>query len=1301
MKKVLVVAALLGVMLVAGSLKRVGVSSAATLAGIGFVLLAAYAVAELGKSLSLPQVTGYIVAGVVLGPSVGGIISGEVVGEMRMFNTLALGLIATSAGLELDLRQLQRLGKTLLLTTLVKVLLGVSLVAGTLFLVESSLGLLGMPARTDIAILALIMGVLSIGTSPSITLAVLSETRAKGRLSDLVLGAAVFKDLVVVVGLAVAVAVARAVLDPGGSLDAAVLGHVTLELAGSIAAGSIVGAIFILYVRFIRAEMLLFVAAMILVVAELCRAFHLELLLVFIAAGFVVRNLSKFEHDLMLPLQRVALPVFVVFFANAGASIDLATTWRILPLALAVGGVRAGVYFVASRFAGKWAGESRVIQKHAWLAYLPQAGVTLGLVGLASLQVPELATPITNTGMAVVALNLLLGPVTLRRALALAGELPVSHAPGASEVTPADTPATPVPPSSDPASAPDRVAVAALPEAARRAHTGLTDALGAALARFQQNTKPGLPGLPELADRVPAPELFRQLVLHHRSAYQALYIELTSTLGQLPLQLVVERDTSPEVKTRALRIVRRSRRLPLRRLARIALEPAIARFVARSLEDGLRGQLPAQVTSAASELPTELESGLSQLALLLRDAGTRHLPTRRLRYSRVEPEVRRLLRSFSDGTESELARIVRAAWGTRLLERKRSEVTETLREIVARCVVAPALAAASKVGPAIHSLNDGLEQSRGDFATPVSPASVVGLRAELDRLCASAVGELSREFRFAAALRTTLLEMQTSSAALPSHIDCLFLDSDAPLPHGKVQSVQLRAHVEALVRHLLPPLELAARTVSTALSQLPRRIEDALRPEWTMLEAQLDEQGVRPYPTPTGEGLSRALRRVERASELTVRSVQAALELLASSHEAAYGSFASDVLAGPAAPRPRDAGLRGHLADFRQVLERCSGQLRLALLGPPALSDAAGVREALRDREPEALPDAIERWFDGRPVSDERTFIAHRQLLDQILDAESSRAGAGHSSVLIVGEKGAGKSSLLNLCELELPVAAHVRPRARDFGADTTLFDALATLLDCPATPAALRRHFSLHSPAVFVDDLSTWVAAARDRQLELRRILHLIGETRRDAFWLVSIDSAMLTLLGQLDRVEEVFTNVMRLPPLTQQEIRRLVESRLELANLDVTVHPARRGPLERLRPTREKEQLYRTLLTASDGIPGRVVALCRAAFHVEGRKISLRADAVRRPAAPSFDFSPVQLAILVTLQRYGPRDLQRLESELCVSAQRLQRSLAFLTACGLVTDVDDGHAYSVSPPAEWPVFELLAALELRGAEA
>jgi Kef-type K+ transport system membrane component KefB len=350
-------------------------------------------------------------------------LSSEVVIEMKMFNTLALGLIATGAGLELDVSRLRKVWKTLIATIGVKTVLSASLVIATTIGIQTATGALVLPAEGQLVSLALVLGVFSLTTSPAIVMAVLDETKAKGRMTDLALGAAVLKDLVVIVSLATVVAISRTLLVPGSELEVSTLVNVGKEIVSSVAAGAVLGVLLILYIRYVHAEMLLFVAAMILVVSELGMSLHLEILLVFITAGFVVRNFSRHEEELASPLSLVSLPVFVLFFTNAGASVDLRTTLRILPLALGICVVRAFAFWVSARVGGIVGREEPAVKNNAWLGYLPQAGVTLGLVGLAAQQLPELAGPIASTGMAMVAINLLIGPITLRQALRLTGDI--------------------------------------------------------------------------------------------------------------------------------------------------------------------------------------------------------------------------------------------------------------------------------------------------------------------------------------------------------------------------------------------------------------------------------------------------------------------------------------------------------------------------------------------------------------------------------------------------------------------------------------------------------------------------------------------------------------------------------------------------------------------------------------------------------------------------------------------------------------------------------------------------------------
>ncbi|PRP90047.1 glutathione-regulated potassium-efflux system protein KefB [Enhygromyxa salina] len=425
MKRLLVVLALLAMMV---GLRLLGTESLGavdplTLAAIGFVILAAFAVAELLATIGLPKVTGYILSGIVLGPFVGGVLSSEVVEQMGMFKTLAVGLIALTAGLELETKALARLTKTLLATVGAKIVITAPLIGAALVGVELAFHPLGLGTTAEAMAVGLVFAALSLGTSPSIALAVVSESGAKGRLSELVLGAAVLKDLVVVVVLAICVAIAKALMG-GGSVGVDVLIHVGEELGLSVVAGGIVGAMLIAYMRWIKAEMLLFVAAIVLVGAEFAEALHLELLLIFIVAGFTVRNFSDYGHELHHPLELVSLPVFVVFFTTAGADIDIDATLQVLPLALVLVVVRAGGFWLSARVGNRVGNEAAEVNDNAWYSYLPQAGVTLGLVDIAAGKLPEVQAPILTIGMAFVAVNLLGGPLALRVGLKRAGELP-------------------------------------------------------------------------------------------------------------------------------------------------------------------------------------------------------------------------------------------------------------------------------------------------------------------------------------------------------------------------------------------------------------------------------------------------------------------------------------------------------------------------------------------------------------------------------------------------------------------------------------------------------------------------------------------------------------------------------------------------------------------------------------------------------------------------------------------------------------------------------------------------------------
>lgn len=810
MRRVLVLIALLALMFGLRLLKADGMGNqeALVLAAIGFVLLASFTVAEMGGALTLPRVTGYILTGAVL--AFFGILSPPVVLEMKMFNTLALGLIAVGAGLELSLQQLGQVIKTLSVTVVAKLLLAVPLVAATFYLYESNFSPLELTSAEEILAVALVLGVLSIGTSPSIALAIISETKSKGRLTDIVLGAAVIKDLVVVVLLAVAVAVGRG-LTVNGAAGHTSLSHVFVELGLSMLAGGLLGGLLILYIRYIKAEMLLFVAAMILVAAEISQLLHLELLLVFIASGFVVRNFSKYEHDLMHPVETVSLPVFVVFFTIAGASVDLAATWRILPLALSLCIVRAITYYFASNIGNAVGKEPVAIRENAWFAYLPQAGVTLGLVGLASSQLPLLQGPIFSTGMAVVAVNLLVGPITMRVALKRAGEVPNA----ASAETHAGKEETEADGVRSIEQIPEGLRAPLLRLEKHLAHYFETQLKGpwdrwASATSFNYRELAGVLGSGDSAPENKWKEIrpTQQMLMDQSEECRAMYLHATKIVRTLPdvvevpledrnRKLASEDPVGVSVKKRLATIGRvitfnrrPKRRVPVRTLARLHFEPRIAELAAflwstrfrlqaalleelnavqvgdlslENAEIALRERVQTWKATVRAEMSSLSERAFAKMAPQAQIVDSAYLPLGKVRASDADREIRAALSELDDvaGWQRALDADFSRLSATRLSRQTR----ETVRETFGRGVLSPNREAAEELSAVLSGLCDLLSEFETRAAKPEDiPAP--DLAGEFEKQDQALRDRASQHFEFLTAKYRATLDMRAFSHTL-------------------------------------------------------------------------------------------------------------------------------------------------------------------------------------------------------------------------------------------------------------------------------------------------------------------------------------------------------------------------------------------------------------------------------------------------------------------------------------------------------------------------------------------------------
>jgi Kef-type K+ transport system membrane component KefB len=394
----------------------------------GFALIAAALAGDLFERIRLPRITGYLVFGVVCGPFVANIISRPMARELTIVNGLAIALIAFMAGLELNFQRL--LPRMRAILTLAGIQLG--LMYGGLF----AIGWLAwpwlpiMPEATGIArvTLAALLATLVVSFSPTVTIAVIADSRARGPLSELVLALVVITDLALIVMFTLAMQAVRWTLGtmPTEDVSVSLLARLAWEIFGSFAFGAIVGSLFAFYLRLIGREVTIMLLALCVVLSQVGAAFHFEPLLAALAAGLVVENIAPPNGDALKDaVERGALPVLVAFFAAAGASLHLDALSSIGLIAVIVSAVR----FAFVRAAGYLGARVNVpgvapeVSQLAWMGLVSQAGVTLGLTIIVASEFGEWGARVQTLMVSLIALHEMIGPVMFRAALARAGEI--------------------------------------------------------------------------------------------------------------------------------------------------------------------------------------------------------------------------------------------------------------------------------------------------------------------------------------------------------------------------------------------------------------------------------------------------------------------------------------------------------------------------------------------------------------------------------------------------------------------------------------------------------------------------------------------------------------------------------------------------------------------------------------------------------------------------------------------------------------------------------------------------------------
>ncbi len=369
--------------------------------------------ARIARKFGLPNVTGYLIGGLLLGPSFLNILQGSDAGMINFVNEVALSAIAFNVGGEFLLKDFRKLGKEIFIITIAEVVGVVSLVFGVMFLVFN-----------QSFVFSLIVASMSAATAPAGTLMVIQQYRAKGPLTNTILPVTALDDALGIMVFGFALSISKLVLD-GSSASVMMFLAPVIEIVLSLALGAVIGFILSRASNFAKSqeEMLIMSLFFVLASTGIAKYLNLSPLLSGMMIGAVHVNLNANPNRMFSTLNQFTPPIHLLFFAFAGASLDLSVLSKISLL---------GAGYVASRFFGKVIGASLgakiansepTIVKYLGLALLPQGGISIGLSMVVAQQLPQISDNVITLILFSVLVFEIAGPILAKFAITKAGEI--------------------------------------------------------------------------------------------------------------------------------------------------------------------------------------------------------------------------------------------------------------------------------------------------------------------------------------------------------------------------------------------------------------------------------------------------------------------------------------------------------------------------------------------------------------------------------------------------------------------------------------------------------------------------------------------------------------------------------------------------------------------------------------------------------------------------------------------------------------------------------------------------------------
>lgn len=376
------------------------------LISLAIVLASGFLLTRVTKLLHLPNVTGYILAGVLLGPDLLGAISPDVISGMSFVSDIALAFIAFGVGKFFKMERLKKTGwRVIVITVMQSVLAGVLVTLAVKFIFNLSWSF------------SLLLGAIATATAPASTMMTINQYHARGEFVDILLQVIALDDVVCLLLFSVVAAIVGAGHD-GNAIRFADIALPILYNLGAVALGAVCGFITGPMVKRRKKDnKLIIVTAVLFAIAGVCSMLGVSPLLSCMVYGAVYINFTK-DKELYHQLNHFTPPIMTIFFVLSGLNFNLQSFASIGLI---------GLTYVVVRIIGKMSGaflgnvithQSKEVRNYLGFALVPSAGVAIGLAFLAQRILPEETGSLLMTiVLASAVIYELIGPVCARFAL--------------------------------------------------------------------------------------------------------------------------------------------------------------------------------------------------------------------------------------------------------------------------------------------------------------------------------------------------------------------------------------------------------------------------------------------------------------------------------------------------------------------------------------------------------------------------------------------------------------------------------------------------------------------------------------------------------------------------------------------------------------------------------------------------------------------------------------------------------------------------------------------------------------------